>query len=75
MAVVAESIGGDVRSVVATAWEVDLVQGPQRTVQERLAAKRRLAEPDMAVAGVAVQGDRVGPLGWIAVTQLAPAVV
>lgn len=49
-----------------------LVAGEQ---QERLAAKRRLAEPDVAAADVAGEGDRVGPLCWVAVAQLAPAVV
>jgi len=75
VAVVAEPIGGEVGTVVAAAGEVDLVQGPQRAVQERLAAKRRLAEPDMAAADVAVEGDRVGPLRWVAVVQLSPTVV
>ncbi|HZC98925.1 MAG TPA: hypothetical protein VFA46_01635 [Actinomycetes bacterium] len=75
MAVVAEPVGGQVRSVVAVAWKVDLVQGPQRAVQERLAAKRRPAEPDVAVADGAVEGDRVRPFVWGAVAELAPTVV
>jgi hypothetical protein len=44
-------------------------------VQERLAATCRPAQADVAVADGVVEGDRVGPLAWIAVAELAPAVV